>query len=113
MVNEQNEPRPSEVPQLIHFHKIAQDFCEERNQKIVFAKQGDWIVPQRTNGFADAFHYAYFGHLNLVLSPDMFWLAILQAFSVHVEQNSEQLRSKFVDFKGKKALTIDVLSYPP
>jgi hypothetical protein len=113
MVNEQNEPRPWEVPLLKHLQQIAEDFCKKNKQKIVFAKKGEEIAPQRTNGFADAFHYAYFGHLNLVLSPDMFWLAILQAFTVHVERNSEKLRNKFVDFAGKKTLTINSFGYPP
>jgi len=41
-----------------------------------------------------------------MLSPDIIWLAIAQGFSNHVNENSEALRKKFVDFDGKKTLTV-------
>ena len=45
-------------------------------------------------------------HMPLVLSPDMIWLQILQQLAIHVGENPEKLRKKFVDFEGKKVLTV-------
>ena len=49
---------------------------------------------------------AYAKHRPIVLSPDAIWLLISQSFSYHVNTNSEDLRSKFVDHEGKSKLTI-------
>jgi len=45
-------------------------------------------------------------HMPLVLSPDMIWLQILQQLAIHVGENPEKLRKKFVDFEGKKVLIV-------
>lgn len=49
---------------------------------------------------------AYANHRPVVLSPDAIWLLISQSFSYHVNTNSGNLRSKFVDHDGKSKLTI-------
>lgn len=51
-------------------------------------------------------HMAYKHHYPLVLSPDMFWLLILQGLSIHVNQNAEAMRKMFVDFEGKKEIEV-------
>ncbi|XP_070532342.1 uncharacterized protein [Ptychodera flava] len=53
-----------------------------------------------------AVHLAYDRHYPLVLSPDMIWLCITQGLGIHINQNSDQLRSKFVTFSGKKEITV-------
>ena len=53
-------------------------------------------------------HSAYMQHYPLVISPDMIWLLICQGFSNHVNNNAEKLRSKFVNFEGKKPIQIVV-----
>ena len=58
------------------------------------------------NHFAVGLQLAYAYHRPFVISPDMIWLLICQGFANHVKENSEQLRSKFVDFEGKKTLTV-------
>lgn len=45
---------------------------------------------------------AYNRHHNLVLRPDDFWSAIMIQFGFYVVGNSEELRDRLVDFKGKK-----------
>ena len=40
------------------------------------------------------------------------WLLILQAVAVHVDQNAEKLRNKYVTHSGKKELTVDVSPNP-
>ena len=48
----------------------------------------------------------YGSHEPISLSPDDFWLMIIQSFSIYVIKNSEKLRNKFVNFEGKKPLNI-------
>jgi len=60
----------------------------------------------KTHAFAKAAHDAFYGHHPLIIRPDDIWFCIVQGFSEHVKQNSEQLRSHFVEYKGKKELTI-------
>ena len=55
-----------------------------------------------TNGFLDACLSAWKEHHSLALKPQHLLLAILQQFAIHVNEHSEELRSSFVDFKGKK-----------
>ncbi len=58
------------------------------------------------HGFIAAANAAYSKHHPLVLSPDMIWLLIAQGFAIHVKQNAEALRHKFVAHEGKKNLTV-------
>jgi len=48
-----------------------------------------------------AIHLAFNDHRPLVLSPDMFWLLIAQGLANHVNANSEELRSRFIEHSGK------------
>ena len=54
-----------------------------------------------------AFYEAHAIHYPIRLKPDDIWLLIIQAFSNHININSEELRHKFVNFNGKKELSID------
>ena len=56
--------------------------------------------------FFNGMHLAYAEHRPFVLSPDAVWLLICQGFSNHVNTNAEELRPLFVDFDGKKQLTV-------
>ncbi len=59
------------------------------------------------NAFITAVHTAFSGHYPLVLSPDAIWLCIMQGLSIHINSNSEKLRSHFVEFEGKKDLEVN------
>lgn len=61
------------------------------------------------NGFVNAAVTAFAYHYPISLSPDHFWLLILQAVSKHVEQNAEELRERFVHHEGNQTLTVDNL----
>ena len=52
---------------------------------------------------------AYKNHWDIVLTPDVVWLTILQQFSAYVNggNRAEQLRDRIVDFEGKKELRVD------
>ena len=54
----------------------------------------------------DGFYTAHCNHYPIRIKPDDIWILIVQAFSHHVNINSELLRDMFVDFSGKKELII-------
>lgn len=58
------------------------------------------------NGFVMAVYHAFNRHVPLCFGPDDLWTLIVQGVSKHIELNAEELRSKFVDFEGKKVLRI-------
>ena len=49
---------------------------------------------------------AHINHFPIRLKPDDIWLLIIQAFSNHVNANSEELRNYFVNFDGQKTLNV-------
>ena len=59
----------------------------------------------------EGLYQAYVNHCPIVLSPDVFWTLIIQAFTRYVLANSESLREKFVDFQGKKELKANNIEY--
>lgn len=64
------------------------------------------VVPCQYHPFFAAVHAAFDQHRPLVLSPDMFWLLIMQGLARHINANSEQLRSRFVTHKGKEKIVV-------
>ena len=50
----------------------------------------------------NGFYTAHIHHYPIRIKPDDIWLLIVQAFSNHVNANSEELRHYFVNFDGKK-----------
>ena len=54
----------------------------------------------------NGFYIAHTNHYPIRIKPDDIWLLIVQAFSNHVNANSEELRHYFVNFDGKKTLEI-------
>ena len=65
----------------------------------------DVVMPAR-QGLISAITHAYNTHHNLILRPDDVWQAILTQFSFYVTGHPEELRDRFVDFKGKKTLVV-------
>ena len=70
------------------------------------APAGQVGVFTQHNLFAAAVHQAFYEHLPLVLSPDVIWLTIAQGLAKHVDNNAKALRDRFVDFQGKKTITV-------
>ena len=54
----------------------------------------------------NGFYTAHMKHYPIRIKPDDIWLLIVQAFSHHVNANSEELRDYFVNFEGKKTLQV-------
>lgn len=72
------------------------------------AKQTNIIKDAHENGFVAAAVEAFSRHYPLVLSPTHFWMMILQGVSLHVGENSEEVRSKWVNHEGKMQLVCRV-----
>ncbi|KAN0038015.1 hypothetical protein ACTA71_000187 [Dictyostelium dimigraforme] len=64
-----------------------------------------------SNSFIYSAWESYNNHHHLVLRPDNIWMAIITQFSFYINNNSEELREKFVDFQGKKTLQVET-DYP-
>jgi hypothetical protein len=74
-----------------------------------FSKLPDSNIIQsftKHNAFASAIHKSFFDHYPIRLSPDVLWITILQGLAIHVDQNPEELRDRFVDFEGKETISI-------
>ncbi len=63
------------------------------------------------NQFLNTFLVSYNNHLSLVIRPDDIHIALQLIFSTAISNNAEILRSKFVDFDGKRNLTIRLDSF--
>ncbi|MDI3288704.1 DUF4419 domain-containing protein [Polyangium sp. 15x6] len=58
------------------------------------------------HAFVDAVALAFAQHFPLILSPDDVWLCLAQGFALHVTQNAEALRGRFVGGEGKPTLEV-------
>ncbi len=61
----------------------------------------DTVASVYNHPFFAAVHLAFSQHRPLVFSPDMIWVLILQGLALHVNNNSEKLRHKFVQHTKK------------
>ena len=59
------------------------------------------------NPIISGYYKAYANHYPISISPDILWTLIVQGFSHHIDQNSETLRNKFVQFEGQKNIIVD------
>lgn len=64
------------------------------------------ILPCDQHALFAASLEAFNEHRPLVLSPDILWLSILHGVAYHVQENSEEMRSKFVNFQEKKTIEV-------
>ncbi|MBL8957359.1 MAG: DUF4419 domain-containing protein [Myxococcaceae bacterium] len=56
------------------------------------------------NGLVATIHRAHAEHRPLLLTPDAIWLTLAQGFAIHVTENAEALRHRFVRHDGRKTL---------
>ena len=80
--------------------------CYKHSDSVVQSSRRGLSSSDRMNALVRAIHVAFDRHYPLVLSPDMIWLCIMQGLSLHVNENAEKLRSKFVSHQGKKEIVV-------
>ena len=56
---------------------------------------------------------AYKNHYPITITPDMFWILILQGYSRFMEKYSELVRERYVNFEGKKTIRVERLGIFP
>lgn len=78
-----------------------------RKLEAVADKGESMLMQTHFHPFVATMHLAYSKHYPMTISPDMIWLLITQGFAQHINQNSEQMRHYFVNFKGKKLININ------
>ena len=89
----EKEPINKIIPKDVLYHSL------DKNQNLAFFGKNAPVL----NGF----YTAHINHYPIRIKPDDIWLLIVQAFSNHVNANSEELRKYFVNFKGKKELVLE------
>ena len=82
--------------------------CDGQTNSEDTRKEGQEIIFDfKNHPVLQGFVSAYKNHRPVTISPDIIWLLIVQAFSNHITNNAEKLRSMFVNFAGKKDLTLE------
>jgi hypothetical protein len=90
---------------LVPYKSSVDEMCGSGVE--AWSKNVDSLVHGDMNPLVACVRDAYLNHRTLILSPDMIWLMISQGFAIHVDQNSDSLRHYFVDFTGKKVLSVE------
>ena len=85
------------IKELLLEDTLAHSFSQ--NQEYAYS---DSNVP-----ILNGFYTAHTNHYPIRIKPDDIWLLIVQAFSNHVNANSEELRKLFVNFDGKQEIIIN------
>lgn len=103
-----NSPKEKIWDQLIRTDAKIElnDKIPFENNIIVMGEAPDSLVYFGFHPFLQGMYEAYSHHRPFVLSPDMINLLICQAFSKHVNVNSEALRDMFTDSPDKIALNV-------
>jgi len=98
------------------YFPVAMTDLKEYKQKIsgevlfISGTSRDKVVQaEYSNGLVGCLFNAYNNHNEIMLRPEDFWCAVMTQFSAYVNANGEELRSKFVDFEGKKLLKVEGL----
>lgn len=73
---------------------------------VLVASQAQWALVDdgALHPLVAAVRLAFDQHRPLVLGPDAVWVTLLQGFSMHLAENAESLRSRFVRFAGRRSL---------
>ncbi len=100
---------PKKLLSTQSYDKILQGILTEVHEQgstiIAHTRQTQPLVESNHPFFA-AMYRAYAEHRPFELSPEALWVLICQGFSMHVNNNAEELRSMFVDFEGKQPLFV-------
>ena len=101
---------------LLNDIEIATNSLPERPfAEIIKEKYGDAesysttctnMVSSWFNPFLGAIHYSFASHRPIRISPDHIWLVLAQGFSAHINNNSDELKDKFVSHMGKLTLSV-------
>ena len=57
--------------------------------------------------------FSFYDHVPLRLTPDVIWITLSRGFALHVNENAEELRHRFVSHAGQEKLTVTRLDFAP
>ncbi|MAX39938.1 MAG: hypothetical protein CME33_25625 [Gimesia sp.] len=60
-----------------------------------------------------AMKLSFYDHFPLRLSPDSIWITLARGFALHVNENAEALRHRFVSHSGKQDLKVCRMDFMP
>jgi len=81
--------------------------CDAKKLEAIYDTKATVVqAPHDVHGFIACLELAFFEHYPMALSPSVIWLLILQSLGMHIDNNAEKLRDKFVTHQDKKELTI-------
>ncbi|MBD1908063.1 DUF4419 domain-containing protein [Funiculus sociatus GB2-A5] len=114
------EQSDGEISFLVDDVQVCQDIIpvseawskfEERlgSPLLAFSHSTSFEVIQESGNhpLVTAVHMAHSEHRPLLLTPDAIWLTIAQGFAQHINNNAEELRSRFVGHSGKLELKVE------
>ena len=71
------------------------------------------VACDEDHALLSAFRMAFYDHMPLRLTPDAIWTTLIRGFALHVNENSEELRNRFVSHSGKEELVVRRLDFYP
>ena len=98
---------PKKLLETISYDKILANLLKDLNKDssvVIAHTRKTRPLVESNHPFFQSMYRAYADHRPFELSPEALWLLICQGFSLHVNNNAEELRHLFVDFEGKQTL---------
>jgi hypothetical protein len=71
------------------------------------------IACDENHALLNAVKIAFYDHTPLRLSPDAIWITLARGFALHVNENAESLRHRFVRHTGKAKIEVTRLDFVP
>ncbi len=96
--------KESYAEQVANLRTYKEGGCKEILQMSNFPPKTDLSG----DNFVEIVVDAYSNHHSLVIRPDDVWAAVMTQFSFYINKNAEEFRKKFVNFEGKRTLSVIV-----
>ena len=106
------EAKPKKPPEKVDYvGKLRTAF--RRPIEATWLPRQPVIACDEDHGLLSAMLLAFYDHFPLRLSPDQIWITLARGFALHVNENAEQLRHRFVSHSGKEKLSVTRLDFAP
>ena len=106
------EAKPKKPPEKVDYvGKLRTAF--RRPIEATWLPRQPLIACDEDHGLLSAMLRAFYDHFPLRLSPDQIWITLARGFALHVNENAEQLRHRFVSHSGTEKLSVTRLDFAP
>ena len=69
------------------------------------------IACDEDHALLTAMQIAFYDHYPLRLSPDVIWITLARGFALHVNENAQELRHRFVPHQGQETLSVTRMDF--